>query len=180
MYCSACGSEVQEGLRYCNRCGASLAADETADAPPPRLFGIIMALTGAIVLVGIAGLVAIFLFSLEFLSRGNIPAETVVFLIVFTLVVFGIIALLTRQLSRVLNAYLKSGGATAQIGKGKLNKAQQRQQPPIGELSEPEQQDFISAQTASLHQTAPQDSEQTTRVLHDEEEPATRKLAGND
>ncbi|MDQ3798643.1 MAG: hypothetical protein M3384_04275 [Acidobacteriota bacterium] len=188
MYCSACGSEVQEGLRYCNRCGANLAAaaDEATGAPP-RLFGIIMVLAGVIALVGVAGLVTIFFFSIELMSRGSVPAETVVFLIVFTLVVFGIVALLTRQLSRVLTAYLESGGATSrQTGEQKLNKAphrqqqqQTRQQQPVGELTVAEE-DFISAQTASLHQTAAQKSEQTTRVLQGGEEPATRRLAEDD
>ncbi|HEX8369810.1 MAG TPA: hypothetical protein VF604_14785 [Pyrinomonadaceae bacterium] len=166
MYCSACGSEVQEGLRYCNRCGANLAPAAEASAPP-KLFSIIMILTAAAVLVGVAGLAAIFFFAIEFMSRGNIPAETVVFLLAFTLVVFGIDALLIRQLSRALGVYLKTGGAPP-TEKPKLNKAQ----PVAGELTG-QKQDFISAQ--SPHQTASQKSEQTTRILQGEE-PATRKL----
>ncbi|HEX8247429.1 MAG TPA: hypothetical protein VF599_04535 [Pyrinomonadaceae bacterium] len=165
MYCAACGSEVQEGLRYCNRCGANLAAPE-ANAPP-KLVRIITMLTAAVVLVGIGGLMAIFFFAIEFMSRGNIPAETVVFLLFFTLVVFGINALLIRQLSRALGVYLKTGGA-APTEKPKLNKTQRA----AGELTEPKQ-DFIPA--PSIHQTASQKSEQTTRVLQGEE-PATRKL----
>jgi len=164
MYCSACGSEVQEGLRYCNRCGANLAAETSV---PPKLFGIIMILAGAIVLVGVTGLAAIFLFSIEFMGRGNIPVESLVFLVIFTLVLFGIEALLIRQLSRALGVYLKSGGATTQAEKPKLNKAQ-----PARELIE-QKQDFIPAE--SPHQTASQNSEQTTRILQTDE-PATRKL----
>jgi hypothetical protein len=166
MYCSACGSEVQEGLRYCNRCGANLAA-ETAAAPPPRLFGIIMALAAAIALIGVGGLAAVFFFAIELMGRGNIPAETLIFLVIFTLAVFGIEALLIRQLSRALGVYLQSGGAKTQTEKPKLNKIK-----TATELSEPKQ-DFIPAE--SPHQTAPQNSEQTTRVLPTDE-PATRKL----
>jgi hypothetical protein len=164
MYCSACGSEVQEGLRYCNRCGASLAA-ATAAAAPPRLFGVILALAIAAALIGIGGLVAIFFFAIELMGRGNIPAETLVFLLFFTLAVFGIEALLIRQLSRSLGVYLQSGATPPQAEKPKLNKAKP-------ELTE-QKQDFISAQ--SPHQTAPQNSEQITRVLPTDE-PATRKL----
>jgi hypothetical protein len=163
MYCSACGSEVQEGLRYCNRCGANLAAESGA---PPKLFGIIIALATAAALVAVIGLIAIFFFAVELMGRGNIPAETVVFLMVFTLAVFGIDALLIRQLSRALGIYLKSGGAT-QTEKSNLNKAKR-----AGELAEPKQI-FMAAQ--SPHQTAPPESESTTRVLSSEE-PATRKL----
>jgi|SRR5215213_7389300 len=165
MYCPACGSEVQEGLRYCNRCGANLAAENAA--APPRLFGIILVLTAAAALIGVAGLAAIFLFAVELMGRGNIPAETLVFLLIFTLAVFGIEALLIRQLSRALSVYLQSGGAKTQTEKPKLNKAK-----PAPELSE-QKQDFIAAE--SLHQTAPQNSEQITRVLQTDE-PATRKL----
>jgi len=161
MYCSACGSEVQEGLRYCNRCGANLAAESGA---PPKLFGIILALATAAGLVAVIGLIAIFFFVIEMMGHGNIPAETVVFLMVFTLAVFGIDALLIRQLSRALGVYLKTGGATEKIN---LNKAK-----PASELAEPKQA-FISVQ--SPHQTAPPESEPTTRVLQSNE-PATRKL----
>lgn len=164
MYCSTCGSEVQEGLRYCNRCGANLGATETV--APPRLFGIIMVLASAAALVGVAGLMAIFFFAVELMGRGNIPAETLVFLVIFTLVVFGIEALLIRQLSRALSVYLQSGGATAE--KSKLNKAQSA----AAQLAEQKQP---VSQIQAIHQTAPQSSEQTTRVLIDEET-GTRKL----
>jgi hypothetical protein len=163
MYCSACGSGVQEGLRYCNRCGANLAAESGA---PPRLFGIVMALAAGSALVGVVGLTAVFFFVIELMGRGDIPGRTFALALIFTLAFFGIEALLIRQLSRSLGVYLKSGGATA-TEKPKLNKA-----PPARRLDE-QKQDFISAQ--SPHQTAPPNSEQTTRILQDEE-PATRRL----
>lgn len=169
MYCSTCGSEVQEGLRYCNRCGANLAAETGA---PPKLFGIILALAAAVVLVGVSGLVAIFFFAIEFMSRGNIPAESLVFLVIFTLVVFGISALLIRQLSNALGVYLKSGAATTATTTPKLNKAQ----PAAAQLTEQKQS---AAQVLSPHQTASQTSEQTTRVLPQDEESATRRLDEN-
>ncbi|HLM03114.1 MAG TPA: zinc ribbon domain-containing protein [Pyrinomonadaceae bacterium] len=173
MFCSACGAEVQEGLRYCNRCGANLAAE--SGAPPPRLFGILLMLLGAVVVVGVAGLAAIFFFSIEFMSRGNIPAETLVFLLVFTLVVFGIEAMLIRQLSRVLSVYLKSGdsAATENSKSSKTPPQQLQPQQPTRELTE-QKQDYIPAQAAP-HQTASPESEPTTRILHGEE-PATRRL----
>lgn len=164
MYCSTCGSEVQEGLRYCNRCGANLAAESVA---PPRLFGIILALAIAAALVAVIGLVAIFFFVVEIMGHGNIPVETVLFLIVFMLTVFGIDALLIRQLSRALDVYLKTGGAATTTEKRGLNKPKS-----ANELGE-QKQTYIPAQ--SLHQTAPQESEQTTRVLQNDE-PATRRL----
>jgi hypothetical protein len=163
MYCSACGSEVQEGLRYCNRCGANLAAESNA---PPRLFGIVMTLAVGSALVGCIGLIAIFFFVIELMGRGDVPMGAIFAAISFTLAFFGVEALLIRQLSRALGVYLKSGGA-APAEKPKLNKAQ-----PANLLDE-QKQDYISAQ--SPHQTTPPNSEQTTRILQDEE-PATRRL----
>jgi predicted nucleic acid-binding Zn ribbon protein len=155
MYCSSCGSEVQEGLRYCNRCGASLAA-ETA---PPRLLGIVIVLALAVLLVGIVGLAAIFMFAVELMGRGNVPIETVIFLVVFALVVFGIEALLIRQFSRVLGIYLKQGSAPTAI------KSETKSSKQITEA----QAVFVAHD--SLHTTA---SEEKTRRLESEEE--TRKL----
>lgn len=167
MYCSACGSEVQKGLRYCNRCGANIAATETV--APPKLFSIILVLAGAVVLIGVVGLVTIFFFAIEFMGRGNIPFESLAFLVTFTLVVFGICALLIRQLSRALTVYLQSGASQTETPK--LNKAQSAR-----ELNEAKQ-DFIPAQ--SPHETAPPNSETATRIL-ESEKTATRKLETGD
>lgn len=156
MYCSSCGSEVQEGLRYCNRCGANLVAETGAT---PRLFGIVMILALAVLLVGIVGLAAIFFFAVELMGRGNIPLETVVFLIVFALVVFGIEALLIKQLSRVLGIYLKQSPAPA------TKKSETKSANKLPEA----RQDFIAPD--SVHTTA---SEEKTRRFDSEE--VTRKL----
>lgn len=157
MFCKSCGSEVQEGLRYCNRCGANLVA-ETAT---PKLFGIVMILALAVLLVGIAGVVAIFFFAVELMGRGNIPVETIIFVIIFTLVVFGIEALLIRQFSRVFGVYTRQGGAPTTTGKRPETKS-------ANKLPEA-RQDFVAPD--AMRTTA---SEEKTRRLDSEE--ATRKL----
>jgi hypothetical protein len=163
MYCQACGSEVQEGLRFCNRCGANLSG-ETENVAPPRLFGLLMVIAVACLLVGVIGLAAIFFFAIELMGRGSVPAEVVAFLIVFTLVFFGVEALLIRQLSRTLGVYLKTGGTneTRPLNQTKKDK----------QLAEA-RQEFV--QTESLHKTASDQSEQPTRILP-EDAPTTRKL----
>jgi predicted nucleic acid-binding Zn ribbon protein len=57
MFCPACGAETKEGLRYCNRCGASLIAERTA---PPRLFTMIVVLSVVVLLAIIIGFLMIF------------------------------------------------------------------------------------------------------------------------
>jgi predicted nucleic acid-binding Zn ribbon protein len=163
MYCPACGSQVSEGLRYCNHCGENLIAETSR---PPRLTAIILVLGLAVLLVGVTGLAAIFLFAVEFLGRGNIPVESVLFLIVFTLVFFGVEALLIRQLSRLISVYLQTG-STAPKKKHSVGESKSQNQ-----LTEA-RQTFV--QTESQHITAPDESEQTTRILQTEE-PTTRRL----
>lgn len=164
MYCQACGAEVQEGLRYCNRCGANLIAESSA--APPRLFAIILTLAIAALLVGVIGLAALFFFAIEFMGRGNVPAEAVLFLIVFALVFFGIEALIIRQLSRLIGIYLQTGGEAPKEKRG-INKSQTPSQ-----LSEA-RQNFASS--ASPHTTASDEVEATTRILS-EQTATTRKL----
>ena len=117
-----------------------------------------MVLALAVLLVGIVGLIAIFFFAVELMGRGNIPIETIIFLLVFTLVVFGIEALLVRQFSRVLGVYMQQPGEP--------KKSETKSSKQITEA----RQDFISPD--SPHTTA---SEQKTRML-EMEEPETRKL----
>ena len=162
MYCPVCGSEVGEGLRYCNRCGGNLTVETSA---PPRLYGIILTLALATLLIGVTGLAALFFFAIEFLGRGDIPAGVVLFLIIFTLVFFGIEALLIRQLSRSINVYLQTAGASAPENRG-INKSKSQTR-----LTEARQA-FV--QTDSPHTTASDEAEMTTRILPDEA--TTRKL----
>jgi len=163
MYCPACGSEVSEGLRYCNHCGENLIAETSR---PPRLSAIILVLALAVLLIGVTGLAAIFIFAIELMGRGNVSAELVLFLIVFTLVFFGIEALLIRQLSRLLSVYLQTGSAAP---KKKRSVGESKSQNRLTEA----RQTFV--QTESQHITASDKSEQTTRILQTEE-PITSKL----
>ena len=155
MFCQSCGAEVKEGLRYCNRCGTGLIAEKSV---PPRLVTMTIVLSATVALVALIGFIMIFIFGSEIMSRGNTSGETVLFLIVFTLVVFGIVALIVRQLSRLLSVYLETGGAAEKKAIA---------QKPSGRLTEPQ---TASAQIDSLHKTASDGlSEQTTRKLEAEE-----------
>jgi hypothetical protein len=93
------------------------------------------------------------------MGRGNIPIETIIFVIIFTLVVFGIEALLIRQFSRVFTVYTRQGDAP------KTGKSEQKSSKQITEA----RQDFVKPD--SVHTTA---SEEKTRRLDSEDE--TRKL----
>lgn len=103
MYCPSCGAEQAQGLKYCNRCGTNLSPEA-----PPRLVGMIWVLSITTVLVAGCGFVLLFIFGMEFMSRGNTKTSDLVFLILFLLVVLAVSALLIRQLSRLIGVYLRS------------------------------------------------------------------------
>ncbi|MBV9958330.1 MAG: hypothetical protein JO360_07910 [Acidobacteria bacterium] len=108
MYCPSCGAEQTQGLKYCNRCGANLA--QANEASSSRVTSMVWAVATAVVVVSIGGFIMAFIFGMEFMSRKENTTATVIFLIFFLLVILGIAALLVRQLSRLISAYLEKGG----------------------------------------------------------------------
>jgi len=166
MYCQTCGAEIIGGLKYCNRCGANQFADKTA---PANLFGVILTITGAIVVVVIGYLLLLSFFASEILNRGNVSAEVYIFLSVFTLFVFGIEALLIRQLSRLLSVYLETSSAPP-------NKPREMSSGQTAErLLEPQQ---TPAHVAPTRPIVALDTNEMTRTLPTQE--ATRKLETTD
>lgn len=156
MFCPSCGAETKEGLRYCNRCGANLLTEK---APPPKLIGVILAIVGAIVAIAGIGVFLLFVFATETLSKGG-SGEVIVFLMLFVLMIFGIEALLVRQLSRLLNVFLNTGGNNRPAKNPTTNKSSD-----TGRLNE-----LHEAKTAQIgaQTTLPIDAEQMTRKLENE------------
>jgi hypothetical protein len=160
MFCSACGSEVAEGLRFCNRCGASLGAGREA---PPKLLAFIIILSLAFAVVTIVGLLFILILATEMMGRRDSTAETYIFIGVLFFVVLGADALIARQISRLLTVYLQSEPQpTRAEGRRSLK-------PPTPELTTP-----AAAVTTVLHTTAPDTQEMPADT--DEQELPTRKL----
>jgi hypothetical protein len=151
--------EVREGLRYCNRCGANLALERNA---PPKLFGVIISISGVIAIIAVAALLVITFVVSEVLGKGNVSAETYLFLMVLTIAVFGIEALLIRQLSRLLSAYLETAGTASPA---KIVREISPQQ-TIKELSEPLQTTNPIPETRA---TNPIEVEQMTRKFETDE-----------
>lgn len=113
MYCSTCGTALATGLSYCNRCGSRTALTtnrlETETPHAEKLADIVhmtSVVTGVVVLGGL-----IFVYGLvsSLLGRGMNTSAIIVFMIFSMAAVFGISGLLIRQLSRVLDAYLRTG-----------------------------------------------------------------------
>ena len=149
MYCPSCGSEQIQELKYCNRCGANLST--VNEGSTSGLSSLVWAVSLVTALVSLGGLVMIFIFAMELMSRGNSSSRDFVLLIFFLLVVLGISALLIRLLSRLLHVYLQSGD---------------KAKPPQANLSE-----RLTAELPEMRESNISATEQTTRRL----EPANIK-----
>ena len=170
MFCQSCGAEVREGLRYCNRCGANLIEAKTA---PPHLFKFTAVLSATIAVVALIGFSVIFFFGIEVMSRGSVSGEIFLFLIVLTLVVLAILALLIRQLSRLLTVYLETGGASNET-KTSAKLASREQAKPLPAAAE---EDSISTEVFKTGVTNKTLEKNTRRI---ETGDLTRKLGENE
>jgi hypothetical protein len=105
MYCSSCGLQLTQELRYCPRCGANLNPPERA-GNPPNIVGPVWAVSVAVTLITLAGLGLLFAFAMIITARG-LDLHPGVFMMVslFLLGILAVDGLLIRQLSRLLNLY---------------------------------------------------------------------------
>ena len=99
MYCSACGSPITAGLKFCNRCGTSLGRD-----PLERKGGSIAGgLITAVVLVSLLGLGIMFGGAIALKNGAGMNNDIVGFFMLFCLLIIGTAEVfLLKQLSRVL------------------------------------------------------------------------------
>src|SRR4051812_29160614 len=104
MYCPSCANPVNDGLKYCNSCGAKLGAAEKDDSPAQMLNDILetifwIAAAGMGILVG---LIAVMLYR-------EVKPELVAFVSALYLATLGMICfMLLRQVPKLVDAKLKS------------------------------------------------------------------------
>ena len=132
MYCPSCGTELTQGLVYCNRCGANLKPANSVSVPPAKLVGAAWAISAAIALVTLGGFGMIFSVVMALIVRGMGLSGGGMTLVVFTLaMILAIDWLLVRQLSRVLELPRLPGEVTPAM------KAGGKDSPQIGAPLEP-------------------------------------------
>ena len=102
MYCERCGRQIDESLNYCNSCGAQLRRDN----PPPKLAGVMVA---SLAFITITGLIVLAWLLVNLVDRmGPKPEPLFAFAGIYLLSLFGICFLLMRQVSKVIDAELRS------------------------------------------------------------------------
>ena len=151
MYCSKCGSLVNNELNYCNSCGEKLAKAKDKDAPKAMLDDILTSLCFIAIFgfVFFVGLVAILL-------DKSVPANVfLMVLLTYLVALFGICFMLLRQVPKLIDANLKE------------NKAEKSQVIQPAQLSSP-----TTAQLEEHREPVLSVTENTTRTL---EEVSVRK-----
>jgi hypothetical protein len=137
MYCPSCGTELNQELSYCNRCGANLKPiSNQVGLPPAKLVGAAWAISIAVALITLGGFGMIFVLVMALIARGINLSPSGMFWISFSLlVILAIDWLLVRQLSRVLGMPQLSADAT-QPKKPKLSeKSMQQIEAPLEPVS---------------------------------------------
>jgi len=102
MYCERCGKTIDEGLNYCNNCGVQLRRE----SPPPKLAGVMIASLAFITIVGLIVLAALLIGLLD--RMGAKPEPLFAFAAVYLATLFGICFMIMRQVSKLIDADLRS------------------------------------------------------------------------
>ena len=110
MFCPYCGAESLPGLRYCNRCGGSLAPP-AQDARPPVQPGTAWAVGITMTLLVVLGLVFTFALAKE-LSHSNVPPGTFMLIVtVAAATTLGSVYVMTRFWMWLLGGGVRRGPA---------------------------------------------------------------------
>src|ERR1043165_3985165 len=99
MYCANCGTQLVQGLSYCNRCGSNLRERTETNT------GAIGAFLTAIVLIGVVGLGIMIGGPLVLRREAGLSQELIGVFMLFSFLIVGITEfMLVRNLSKLLTA----------------------------------------------------------------------------
>jgi hypothetical protein len=104
MYCSSCGIDSVEGLKYCKRCGVTLTAPLNASQPKDLPFALVIAVLIFIGGVFMAGLTMPFLITKELSNRGFSQSDMMTLFVIELGVTLAVVAMLVRLLFRLIGA----------------------------------------------------------------------------
>jgi hypothetical protein len=139
MYCANCGTQLVQGLSYCNRCGFNLR--EKAEANK----GSVTPFLTSITLIGMFGLAIMLGGAIALRKEAGLSQELIGVFMLFTFLIVSCTEfMLIRNLSRLLNA----------------KEDEHRSQPAL-----PVHQDLRLPQASNLGEPVPSVTENTTRTL---------------
>lgn len=99
MYCANCGTQLIQGLSYCNRCGFNLK-----ERTEPNT-AVVSAFLTAITVLGTVGLGIMLGGAAVLRKKANLDQEMIGFFMMFTFLIIGVTeVMLVRSLSKLLAA----------------------------------------------------------------------------
>lgn len=102
MYCEQCGKQIDEALNYCNSCGTQLRKQDPASK---SLIGNMVSAIAATVIFGLIILAVLIGNIFDKVSRIE---PLFAFAAVYLIMLFGICYMIMRQVSKLIDAELKS------------------------------------------------------------------------
>ena len=148
MYCANCGTQLVQGLSYCNRCGFNLREKSEKNT------GAIAAFLIAITLLGLGGLGVMLGGAVALRQQGMLSQDLIGVFMLFTfLTVSATELMLIRNLSKLLSAKEK----------------------PARSLPPPVPNDLRIPQHSTLGEPVPSVTENTTRTLEYERREQRRR-----
>ena len=115
MYCSSCGIDSVEGLKYCKRCGVNLTAPLNASQPNTAPFALVTAVLIFIGGVFMAGLSMPFLITKELSNRGFSQSDMMTLFVIESGLTLAVIAMLVRLLFRLIGANQRTDGTARSV-----------------------------------------------------------------
>ena len=107
MYCERCGKKIDDALNLCNACGAQLKKEKSEQQ------SVLNMLITALIVVCTAGLGVLVGLMAILLDKFPNPEPAFVFALFYLATVFGIAFMITRQISKVIDAKLKGNDISA-------------------------------------------------------------------
>lgn len=101
MFCSNCGNELRQGLKYCNRCGVIIAAEMERSSVSSTKGNAAQVLSGAVGGIGVFGIIGLGILIGRILRLDDIKPPHVFLVILFAVFIFAVIFLLVRQISKL-------------------------------------------------------------------------------
>lgn len=105
MYCSKCGSLINDKLNYCKSCGARIGKNDSDKGAPESILDNLLTALCFIAIFGfgiLVGLVAVLLSS-------NLPHQVVLFVALgYLAALFGVCYMILSQVPKLIDAKLKS------------------------------------------------------------------------
>lgn len=107
MYCERCGKQIDDALNFCNACGAQLKREKSEQQ------SVLNTLISALIVVCTAGLGVLVGLMAILLDKLPNPEPVFIFALFYLATVFGIAFMITRQISKLIDAKLKGNDISA-------------------------------------------------------------------